>query len=108
MNVTASAAGAALLIALGLAPARAEESFEPYIEAIPDTKVSFEMVPVPAGAFQMGSPREEADRDEDEGPQVTVKMGAFWMGRFEVTWNEYDLFAFARRDQAPPAALPAG
>jgi formylglycine-generating enzyme required for sulfatase activity len=56
----------------------------------------------------MGSPAGEAGREEDEGPQVTVKVGDFWMGRHEVTWNEYDLYAFARREPAAPPTPPAG
>ena len=53
---------------------------------------------IEGGSFLMGSPAGEAGREEDEGPQVTVKVGDFWMGRHEVTWNEYDLYAFARRE----------
>ena len=81
-------------------------AFEAYVEAIPDTKVKFEMAPIPAGTFLMGSPASEAGRSEAEGPQVKVAVRAFWMGRFEVTWNEYDLFAVARRGSSP--AVPAG
>ena len=33
-----------------------------YKESIPGTDVSFEMVPIPAGSFLMGSPESEADR----------------------------------------------
>jgi formylglycine-generating enzyme required for sulfatase activity len=79
-----------------------------YVETIPGTNVRFEMVPVPAGTFLMGSPPAEPGRQENEGPQVEVSLGAFWMGRFEVTWNEYDLFAVARRGDAPPPPPPAG
>ncbi len=67
----------------------------PYTETIPDTKISFEMVPVPAGTFTMGSPPSEPGRDEDEGPQHQVTLPAFYIGRLEVTWSEYDEFAFS-------------
>jgi formylglycine-generating enzyme required for sulfatase activity len=83
-------------------------AFEAYVETIPDTKVRFEMVPIPAGTFLMGSPADEPGRGADEGPQVKVSIRAFWMGKFEVTWNEYDLFAVARRGDAPPPPVPAG
>ena len=65
----------------------------PYTEALPDTKITFEMVPIPAGAFRMGSPASEAGRADDEGPQHEVTLPAFYMGRLEVTWDEYDQFA---------------
>src|ERR1700742_4874135 len=40
----------------------------PYVEKIPGTDVSFEMIPIPGGEFQMGSPPKEAHRKKDEGP----------------------------------------
>lgn len=61
-----------------------------YKEVISGTDVSFDMLPIPAGSFLMGSPESEANRGEDEGPQRRVEISAFWMGRCEVTWEEYD------------------
>jgi formylglycine-generating enzyme required for sulfatase activity len=67
-----------------------------YTETIPGSEVKFEMVPIVGGTFTMGSPESEKGRGEDEGPQHEVRVGPFWMGKFEVTWDEYDLFAFSR------------
>jgi formylglycine-generating enzyme required for sulfatase activity len=67
----------------------------PYTETIPETQVAFDMVPVAAGTFEMGSPESEAGRQADEGPQHTVKLPAFYMGKIEVTWDEYDQFGFS-------------
>jgi formylglycine-generating enzyme required for sulfatase activity len=64
----------------------------PYTEKIPGTDISFEMIPIPGGEFLMGSPASEADRNEDEGPQVRVKVEPFWMGKCEVGWGEYKSF----------------
>jgi formylglycine-generating enzyme required for sulfatase activity len=64
----------------------------PYAETIPGTKISFEMVPVPAGEFLLGSPEGEADRRDDEGPQVRVTMPPYWIGKCEVTWGEYKAY----------------
>jgi formylglycine-generating enzyme required for sulfatase activity len=64
----------------------------PYTQTIPGTEVSFEMVPVPGGEFLMGSPPSEAERADDEGPQVRVKVAPFWIGKHEVTWAEYHSF----------------
>jgi formylglycine-generating enzyme required for sulfatase activity len=55
--------------------------------------VTFELVPIRGGTFLMGSPEGEAGRLEDEGPQHEVEIEPFWMGRFEVTWDEYNLWA---------------
>jgi formylglycine-generating enzyme required for sulfatase activity len=66
----------------------------PYKQVLDGTDVSFEMVPIPGGEFLMGSPKTEADRGTDEGPQVKVKIEPFWMGKYEVTWDEYDVWSF--------------
>ena len=44
------------------------------------------MVFIPPGTFQMGSPPDEKDRYPDESPRtsVTIRHG-FWMGKYEVT-----------------------
>ncbi len=81
---------------------------KPYVEVIPETNVSFEMIPIPAGTFMMGSPAAEKGRAEDEGPQHEVSIPAFWMGKMEVTWDEYDVFAFSRDiSKDRPATLAA-
>ena len=50
-----------------------------------------EMVIVPAGSFMMGSPKGEAGRDVDEGPQRRVTLSKpFAVGKFEVTWAEWE------------------
>jgi formylglycine-generating enzyme required for sulfatase activity len=50
-----------------------------------------EMVVVPAGSFTMGSPKSEAGRFNDEGPQHTVAFGQpFAVGRFAVTFEGWD------------------
>ncbi|HEY7158339.1 MAG TPA: SUMF1/EgtB/PvdO family nonheme iron enzyme [Gemmataceae bacterium] len=78
------------------APATGHKS---YSETIPGSKVKFDMVAIPGGAFVMGSPAGEKDRKDDEGPQHPVKIRPFWMGKCEVTWDEFDLFWRARPGQ---------
>jgi formylglycine-generating enzyme required for sulfatase activity len=70
----------------------AQGAMIPYTETIPGTDVTFEMVPIPGGTFQMGSPPDEADRGDDEGPQIEVRVAPFWMGKCEVTWAEFRQF----------------
>jgi len=66
-----------------------------YEETIPGTAVSFRMIPVPGGTFRMGSPADEAGRDATEGPQYEVRVEPFWIGRCEVTWQEYKVYMSA-------------
>ena len=67
-------------------------AFQDYTEIVPNLDVSFEMVAVPGGSFLMGSPESEAARRPDEGPRRNVQISPFWMGRIEVTWDEYLAF----------------
>ncbi len=75
------------------------EGFKGYTEVLPGTPVKFEMVAVPGGSFQMGSPDTEPYRRVDEGPQRTVKLSPFWIGRTEVRWREWEVF-YAQRGVA--------
>ena len=65
-----------------------------YTEEVSDGGATFQMTPIPAGTFLMGSPASEDDREDYEGPQVRVSLDAFWIGTHEVTWDEYQLFQF--------------
>jgi len=67
--------------------------FKEYTRPIPGTDVTITMVPIKAGSVTLGSPRTERKRSKDEGPQVTVAVDAFWMGKHEVTWDQYELWA---------------
>lgn len=62
-----------------------------YSVTIPDSVVSYDMVPIPAGEFTMGS----ANVRDDEKPPHKVRLDGFWMQTHEVTWDEYRLFMFA-------------
>ena len=74
---------------------RAAPKAAPYKVTIPFTTVSYDMVPVPAGEFAMGSSEKDPRHKKDELPQHKVRVDAFWMQAHEVTWDEYRLFMFA-------------
>ena len=77
------------------AEARNEAEMKPYTDRLSDSEATFEMVPIRGGTFPMGSPASEPGRLEDEGPVHEVKVGPFWMGKYEVTWDEYEVFMFS-------------
>lgn len=70
----------------------AVSSFENFTEKIPGSGVSFEMIAVPGGIFEMGSSDKEPLRDADEGPVRKVTLTRFWIAKTEVTWDEYMAF----------------
>jgi formylglycine-generating enzyme required for sulfatase activity len=90
-------------------PAPGAGSMKAYIEPITGTDLKFEMVPIPGGTFVMGSPASEENHAKDEEPQHPVQIAPFWMGAKEVTWDEYEQFAFSldlkkkKRENVDPA-----
>ncbi len=70
---------------------------KPYTAKIPNSDVTFQMVPIPGGEFRMGTPDSEKGHRKDEGPVHAVKVEPFWMSAHEVTWDEYRLFMFAKQ-----------
>jgi formylglycine-generating enzyme required for sulfatase activity len=79
-----------------------DKGHKAYTETIPGSQVKFDMVPIPGGTFMMGSPPKEKGRKDDEGPQHKVRLRPFWMGKTEVTWNEYDLFWRTKKGKKKP------
>ena len=73
------------------APAQVSQHHD-FTEKIPQTPISFEMVAIPGGTFTIGSPKNEDYRKDDEGPQKTVQISPFFMGKVEVTWDEFLAF----------------
>jgi formylglycine-generating enzyme required for sulfatase activity/serine/threonine protein kinase len=49
------------------------------------------MVYLPAGEFMMGSADSDSDAEDDEKPQHTVYLDAFWIDRTEVTNAQYQM-----------------
>ncbi|MFZ5830924.1 MAG: SUMF1/EgtB/PvdO family nonheme iron enzyme [Planctomycetota bacterium] len=74
------------------ATAKTQDEMKAYTEVIPGADVKFDMVPIKGGTFMMGSPESEEGRADDEGPQHEVEIDPFWMGKCEVTWDEYELW----------------
>lgn len=69
------------------------DSFQEYSQEIPGTSLKINMVPVEGGPFFMGSPESETGRSDDEGPQREVYVDSFWMGKYEITWEQYEIFS---------------
>ena len=75
--------------------AKAGTVAEPYTKTgwakeVAHEKTGMELVFIPAGEFQMGSPAEEKDRSDHEGPIHRVRITRpFYMGKHEVTQGEW-------------------
>ncbi|MEO0349807.1 MAG: SUMF1/EgtB/PvdO family nonheme iron enzyme [Cyanobacteria bacterium P01_A01_bin.15] len=66
--------------------------------------VGLEMVKIQAGQFWMGSPGNESNRRDNEGPQHLVRVPEFWMGKYPVTqaqWAEVAALPKVEHDLEP-------
>lgn len=56
------------------------QEFTTYKQLIPGSNLYFKMVPIPAGSFNIGNTNKK------------IELSGFWMGAFEVTRDEFDIF----------------
>ncbi|MEQ8465594.1 protein kinase domain-containing protein, partial [Coleofasciculus sp. E1-EBD-02] len=73
-----------------------------YIETLGD--VPLEMVAIPEGTFQMGSPETEDERDNNESPQHWVTIKPFFLGKYPITqaqWQTVAQFPKVERELDP-------
>jgi len=77
----------------GAHPRLGDEMTEPVL--------GMKFVYIPPGSFVMGSPESEPNRYPDERQhRVEIRKG-FWLGKYEVTFAQYDVFAKATHHVRP-------
>lgn len=69
------------------------QGLKSYQQSIPETRVNFDMVAIPSGSFVFGLTEKQ--------PGNKIQVAAFWMGKTEVTYDEYQLFFEESRDPEP-------
>jgi len=77
----------AALCCVALAGLAAAQELQPYTETLEGTLVTFDMIPVPGGTYQYSDP-------EQGGAMTTVELKPLWLGKTEVTWDEYDVYLY--------------
>ena len=64
-----------------------------YDEALGEGVLPLRMMQIPAGTFLMGSPKDELERQEIEGPQIEVTLSRFFMGKYPITQAQWRVMA---------------
>jgi formylglycine-generating enzyme required for sulfatase activity len=89
----------------------ASQKFVAYQQPIPGIAVKISLVPVPGGTFMMGSGNAEKGRQTHEGPAKKISVSPFWIGAYEVTFEEYDAFfkdeMFSRNETTDAITRPS-
>jgi formylglycine-generating enzyme required for sulfatase activity len=81
------ALGLPTLVALAIPSFAAETN---YVQQIPGSTVTFEMVAIPGGTLTKTKSGGEAEK---------ISIAPFWMEKYEVKWEEYLLWVFGDREQ---------
>lgn len=68
-------------------PRQSQGFIEPLLEV--GDAIPLHMVLIPQGTFIMGSPENELEREDREGPQHEVSVPAFFMGRYPITQAQW-------------------
>ena len=71
-----------------------------------DGKVKMEMVLIPTGKFKMGSPTSENGRSDDERQHEVTLTKSYYMGKFEVTQEQYEAVMENNPSETKGAKLP--
>ncbi|MEO1296240.1 MAG: formylglycine-generating enzyme family protein [Cyanobacteria bacterium J06636_16] len=72
---------------------RRQGSNQCYKEVLAPEVLPLQMMLIPAGTFTMGSPEEEEERQEREGPQHDVTLAQFFMAKYPVTQAQWRMVA---------------
>ena len=72
--------------------AKSADEMKPYTELVEHSRAKIPLLPIQGGRFLMGSAADESERNQDEGPQHQVSISPFWMGKYEITWDVYEVW----------------
>ncbi|MEM9484171.1 MAG: formylglycine-generating enzyme family protein [Cyanobacteria bacterium P01_F01_bin.116] len=73
-------------------PHREQRQARYFVEHLP-SEIGLDMIRVPGGQFLMGSPEDELERKDTEGPQHEVAISTFFMGRYPITQAQWKAVA---------------
>ncbi len=70
------------------------QQFENYLQEVDGETFTIEMIAVEGGIFYMGVENNNKIRKSDEKPAHELEIDAFWVGKYEITWEQYDAFIY--------------
>ena len=76
---------------LGFSPGEVQDEFTGYRQEIKTSKVDFEMLPIKGGNLRWEALWMTQTVEETNFPRIPF-VSDFWMGKHEVTWDEYELW----------------
>lgn len=89
------------VLTLSISALLAQDPHKAYVQKIEGTSLAFSMEAIPAGTFTQGSSN---TKHLNETPAHQVKVDAFWMGTYEVTWDIFEPFLYKDFEQSKQIA----
>jgi formylglycine-generating enzyme required for sulfatase activity len=87
---------------------RSEQQAFYFVEPLGEKAPALEMVAIPGGEFQMGSPQDESERYDREGPQHLVTIPPFFISKYPVTQAQWRFVAALPKMERTLKAKPSG
>jgi len=81
------------------------QTFKNYKQDLKGEPFIMEMVAIEGGSFKMGVEKGNKTRGDDEKPIHEVSVDDFWMGKYEVTWEQYDAFVYGKFDMGQVTSI---
>lgn len=75
------------------------QEFKDYKETVEDKNITIELVAIQGSTFLMGAEEKDTLRKQNEKPQHKVTVDDFWIGKYEITWEQYDAFVYEKFEE---------
>ena len=92
-----------IIIAKQKADATKHEAYTQNVPLVEGAKI--DLVPIPAGKFKIGSDPKSSNHKPDEAPQKEITIEAFWMAKYEITWDSYYTYMEGRKARNKDGSL---
>lgn len=70
------------------------QHFDNYKQDVKNEEILIEMIAITGGSFEMGADKSDTSRPASEKPKHTLEIDDFWIGKYEITWEQYDAFVY--------------
>lgn len=77
------------------------QSLEAYDQKIPGSDLTIKMMPIPKGTLTHETHRPAVKPGEKAPRKTAVELEAFWIGAYEITFDQYDIFSDSEKDGEP-------
>ncbi len=90
-----------LIFCFAISPALYSQKLEAYDQKIPGSDAIIKMAAIPGGSLIHESHPSKMAKGGNEPRKTEVELNAFWIGAYEITYDQYDIFSDSEKDGEP-------